>query len=232
MPTAAGRPMPPSLVPAEQGLGKQQLGSQACGMSVTIPKSTTRFLLWADAVGGYLVCQSDEIRLGQAIPGNDVEVPLLADLSRHHATIRRDGSAYLLDPLRETRLNGRPVQSLTTLASGSLIEMGGALQLRFTVPHPLCASARLDVISRHQTRPSTDAVLLMAETLVLGPGSRNHVVCRDWNEDVVLFRQHRELLCRTTCPLEISGTRYERRGPLTLNSRVVAEGFSFSLEQI
>ena len=232
MPTAAGRRMPGSILHAAHVLGKQLFGRQACGMSVSTSKSTARFLLWADAVGGYLVCQHDEVRLGQAIPGSDVEVPLLADLSRHHATIRRDGGTYLLEPLREARLNGRVVQATTTLASGSLIELGSALQIRFTIPHPLCASARLDVVSRHQTRPSTDAILLMADTFVLGPGSRNHVVCRDWSEDVVLFRQHRELLCRTACPFEVSGTRYERRGPLTLSSRVVAEGFSFSLEQI
>ena len=68
------------------------------------------------------------------------------------------------EPLREARLNSRTVLATTTLASGSLIELGSALQLRFTIPHPLCASARLDVVSRHQTRPSTDAILLMAAT--------------------------------------------------------------------
>jgi hypothetical protein len=228
----AGRHTPGSIPSAEHVLGERFLGTQACGMSVSTAKSTARFLLWADAVGGYLVCQGDEVRLGQAIPGSEVEVPLLADLSRHHATIRRDGGVYLLEPLREARVNGRTVQSVTTLASGSLIELGPALRMRFTMPHPLCATARLDVVSRHQTRPSTDAILLMADTLVLGPASRNHVVCRDWPQDVVLFRQQREMLCRTTCPFEVSGTHYERRGPLTLNSRVIGEGFSFSLEQI
>ena len=44
-----------------------------------------RFLLWVDGVGGYLVCLSDEVTLGQSTPNCRVHVPILADVSRHHA---------------------------------------------------------------------------------------------------------------------------------------------------
>jgi len=39
----------------------------------------TRFLLWVDAVGGYLVCLADEIWIGQASIGNPVAVPILGE---------------------------------------------------------------------------------------------------------------------------------------------------------
>ncbi len=200
------------------------------GVKPTSPKS--RWLLWVDAVGGFLVCQGSEIRLGQAAPDSQIEVPLLADLSRHHATIRRDDEGYTIEPVRDVRLNHQPITSLHWLADGGLIELGSALRMRFRRPHPLSATARLDFLSHHRTQPSAAAVVLMADTCVLGPAENNHVVCREWPHDVVLFRQHGGLFCRSQTPIEIDGKRYSEQGPLTLQSHVIGEQFSFSLEEI
>ena len=46
-----------------------------------------RFLLWVDAVGGYLVCLDDRIVIGRAGPDSQADVPLMGDLSRNHATL-------------------------------------------------------------------------------------------------------------------------------------------------
>ena len=95
-----------------------------------------RLLLWVDAVGGFLVCQGAEIRVGQAVPGCSVELPLLADLSRHHATIRRDEEGYTIEPLRDVRVNHHKIDQISWLNDGSLIELGPVLRLRFRRPHP------------------------------------------------------------------------------------------------
>jgi hypothetical protein len=47
-------------------------------------KRSPRFMLWIDAVGGYLVCLGDEVTIGQAVPNNRVDVPIQADISRKH----------------------------------------------------------------------------------------------------------------------------------------------------
>ena len=47
------------------------------------------------------------IVLGQPSPGESIAVPILADLSRRHAVIRRDAGAYVLEPLQRT-LRRRP----------------------------------------------------------------------------------------------------------------------------
>ena len=73
--------------------------------AVKNPAGKTRLLLWVDAVGGFFVCQGSEIRIGQAVPDSNVDVPMLADLSRHHATIRRDEEGYTIEPVRDVRLN-------------------------------------------------------------------------------------------------------------------------------
>jgi hypothetical protein len=192
----------------------------------------SRLLLWVDAVGGFFVCLGGEVRLGQAVPGGMIDLPLLADLSRHHATFRRDEEGYTIEPVRDVRLNGEPITTTSWINDGSLIELGPALKLRFSRPHPLSATARLDYVSHHRTQPSSSAVLLMADTLILGPGAGNHVVCRNWPHDLVLHRQHGGLYCTSSTSLEVDGQVYTSRAPLTANSHVAGEGFSFSLEEI
>lgn len=194
--------------------------------------SGKRFLLWVDAVGGFLVCESSEVVIGQPVPGSSVDVPILGDLSRRHAVIRRDAGGYLIEPLRETRVHGRVISGAVSLADGSMIEMGEGVRLRFRKPHPLSASARLEFVSRHRTQPAADAVLLMAESLILGPATNCHVQCRDWSRDVVVYRQGEERHFRTAGHFTIDGNDFEGRGPLTNNARVAGDGFSLSLEQV
>jgi hypothetical protein len=191
-----------------------------------------RFLLWVDGVGGFLVCLGDEIVCGQATTGTTVDVPILADISRRHVRIRREGEAYVLEPLHATRLEGRPVQTKTLLSDGDEIELGTGVRLRFRQPHALSGSARLEFVSRHRTQPYADGVLLMAESCVLGPQWQNHVVCRDWSRDVVLYRQDDELYCRAMDSLEIDGRLCDGRGRLDGNSHVVGSDFSMSLEEL
>lgn len=200
--------------------------------AVKPPVSKSRLLLWVDAVGGFFVCLGTEIRLGQAVPGSTVEVPLLADLSRHHATIRRDEEGYTIEPVRDVRVNHQRIEAISWLADGCTIELGPALRMRFSRPHPLSATARLDFLSNHRTQPSAAAILLMADTCVLGPESQNHVVCRHWKHDVVLHRQHGELHCRTSGTFEVDGKSHKQQALLTSQSHVEGEEFSFSLEEI
>jgi hypothetical protein len=200
----------------------------------TVKNSTAknRLLLWVDAVGGFYVCQGTEIRLGQAVPDSVMELPLLADLSRHHATIRRDEEGYTIEPIRDVRLNGQEIRDVSWITDGTLIELGPALKMRFRRPHPLSATARLDFVSNHRTQPTSSAVLLLSDTCVMGPGAQNHIVCRHWPQDVVLYRQHGALHCRSGAPFEIDGKYREHQGPLTPHSHVAGEQFSFSLEEI
>jgi hypothetical protein len=195
-------------------------------------QSCDRFLLWIDSVGGYWVCLRDEVTLGQPIPQAIAEIPILGDISGQHASIRRDGEGYLLEALRPSWLDGRPVEGTRLLKHGSVIQLGDAVRLAFRRPHALSATARLDFLSRHRTQPSADAVLLMAESCVLGPKVHSHVVCRDWSEEVILYRQEDQLFCRTRGWLEIDGVRYKDRGPIHCNSRIVGEQFSLSLEGV
>jgi len=191
-----------------------------------------RFLLWIDGVGGYLVCLADEVVLGQACPDCQVDIPIQADLSRRHAKISRQGDGYVIEPWQAASVNGQPIRGKTLLSDGDEIELAHAVRLRFRQPHALSASARLDFVSHHRTFPKADGVLLMAESCVLGPKWQNHVVCRDWQGDVVLYRRDGDLFCRAMDSLEIDGRLCDGRGQIHQNSRVSGSDFSMSLEEL
>jgi hypothetical protein len=195
-------------------------------------KPGTRFLLWVDGVGGYLVCLADSVLLGQHVPGSSIDVPILGDLSRRHARVSRSGEGYVIEPMHAISINGRAIKNPMTLSDQDEIELGSGVKYRFRRPHALSATARLDPISRHRIQPYVDGVLLMAESCVLGPKWQNHIVCRDWTADVVLYRHDDELFCRSIAPVEIDGKLCEGRGRLEANSRVVGSDFSMCLEEL
>jgi len=220
---------------AQESLAASNHGTAVMNSSADSSAQVTgqpRFLLWVDGVGGFLVCQSEEVSIGQAVPGSDVDIAIQADLSRRHATIRRDGEGYVLVPQGSVSVNGRRIADRTLLSDGDELTLGEVVRLRFCKPHALSATARLDFISRHRSQPTADSVLLMAESCVLGPRLQNHVICRDWSGDVVLFRQDANIFCRSLESIEIDGQQCEGRGQVGTNSRVVGDDFSMSLEAI
>ena len=81
----------------------------------TIPwqemKRRNGLLLWLDAVGGFLVCLDDCVVLGQPAGGDRIAVPIMADVSRRHAVIRREAGTYVLEPLHRTRVDGREINA-------------------------------------------------------------------------------------------------------------------------
>ena len=196
------------------------------------PPHGEKFMLWVDAVGGFLVCLAEEVTIGQAVPSVAVDVPVLADISSRHARIRRSGEGYLIDAIRDVRLDGRPAATVGSLGDGSRIELGEGVRLLFRRPHALSATARLEFDSPHRTQPAADAVLLMAQSCVLGPSSDSHVVCRDWPHEVVLYRHDEQLYCRTAGRFEVDGRRCRDRRPITRNSRIAGDWFTMKLEEM
>ena len=135
-------------------------------LTPTGPKG--RFLLWVDAVGGYLVCLDDRIVLGRAGPDSHADIPLMGDLSRNHATLVRNGEGYLLQAHHASFVNGKPVVDQAVLHDGDVIRLGSTVELEFRQPSPVSATARLSIVSRHRLPLAVDGVLLMAETCIVG----------------------------------------------------------------
>lgn len=190
-----------------------------------------RFLLWVDSVGGYLVCLDDRVVLGRAGPDSLADVPLMGDLARDHALIVRDGDGYVLRARHPTFVNGREVETIS-LRDGDVIRLGTSVELEFRQPSPVSSTARLSVVSRHRLPLAVDGVLLMAETCIVGGSPQAHVPAVGLAEPVILYRQGNALWCKAAGAFEIDGRPSAARAPLTLQSSVLGEGFSFSLEAL
>jgi hypothetical protein len=192
-------------------------------------EAASRFLLWIDGVGGYLVCLGNRVTIGQATPDTYVDVPLFADVSRQHAALTRDAEGYLLEAIRPLDVNGNPVQRML-LQSGDRITLGGSCQLVFRQPVPVSASAQLDLASGHRLAVTVDGVLLMADTLVLGPGPQAHVVMPDLQHSVVLYRHKDGLGVRYAGELSVNGRRSKDRVLLGPSASVSGDEFAFAIE--
>jgi hypothetical protein len=193
----------------------------------------SRLMLWIDAVGGYLVCLGDELIIGQGIAGSGADIAIQADLSRQHAKIARIREGYVIEPIHgRVAVGGRAISEATLVSDGDEILLAASVKIRFRKPHVLSSSARLEITSGHRTQPHADAVILMAESCVLGPKWQNHVVCRDWGGDVVLYRTDGQIACRASEMIDIDGRRHNRNGTIGAGSHVVGSDFSFSIEAV
>ena len=189
------------------------------------------FVLWIDGVGGYLVCLSHRLTLGQANVEAPVDISLLADVSRHHATIQRDPEGYFLEAVRKVQINGNAVDK-ALLRSADRITLGGSCQLQFWQPVPVSTSARLDMMSGHRFAEPVQAALLMADTLVIGPATQSHVQVPDMTQPLVLFRTKSGLAARWAGNLTINGRTHQERGPLEAGASLCTEQISLTLERV
>jgi len=191
-----------------------------------------RCMLWVDGVGGFLTCFSVRVEIGQAVSETQVDVPLLGDLSRHHAVLERQDDVYLIEPHGPTWVESRQIDKPRVLADGDEIRLGDSVSMRFRQPHALSSTARIDFLSTHRTQPSADGVLLMAGSCILGASDNCHVVCRHWQHEVVLVRQRQALACHVNTEFEVDGSVNRGRAPVTMSSTIQGDDFCLSLEHI
>jgi tetratricopeptide (TPR) repeat protein len=190
-----------------------------------------RFLLWIDGVGGYLVCLNSRITFGHAGADAHLDVPLVADVSRLHASLSRDAEGYVLEAVKPIQVNG---QTLTraTLRPGDRVTLGASCQFQFHQPVPVSTTARLDLVSGHRLSLTVDGILLMADTLVLGNGPQVHVSVPDLKKNVVLFRHKDGVGLRHEGNLLVNGQKSAPRGVLGPNATVVGDQLSFTIEPV
>lgn len=190
-----------------------------------------RLLLWIDGIGGFLVCLGNRVTLGQAATDSWVDVPIFADVSRLHAVVTRDKSSYILDALRPVQVNNQATEK-SLLRSGDRVTLGASCQVHFRQPVPVSSTARLDVVSGHRLPWAVDAVLLMADTLVIGPGAQSHIAMPDLAEPLVIFRQKESLGVRHAGEWRVDGQLCKGRALLGPAARIVGDDFVFAIEPV
>ncbi|MSR57149.1 MAG: hypothetical protein EXS05_05705 [Planctomycetaceae bacterium] len=191
-----------------------------------------RFRLWIDRVGVFLVCLGDSITIGGPAADGAADVSLLANLSRRHATLSRSGERYVIYAHAPVLIAGRPLHERADLCDGNELQLGGSVRLRFRLPCVMSGSARLDFLSDHRPAYAADAVVLMHDTCLLGPAAENHIVCPDWPQSLLLYRQGGALCCKSRDDLFIDGRHSPGGGELPPGTVVTATDIRFRLETI
>jgi len=158
-------------------------------------------------------------------------VPLVADVSRLHATLGRDAGGYVLEAVRPIQVNAKTA-TRALLQPGDRVTLGTSCQFLFRQPVPLSSTARIDLVSGHRLPVGVDAVLLMAETLVLGSDAKVHINVPDLKESVVLFRHKDGLGLRHQGTMTVNGQKCSQRGLLGCRAHVVAGEVAFALEPV
>lgn len=192
-----------------------------------------KFVLWIDQVGAFLLSLKSDLSVGG--PSADVaqaDVALLANLSRRHVTIVRSGERYLLVAHVPTHVAGRPVHDRSDLADGYEITLGGNVRLTFRLPSVMSGTARVDFVSDHRPARAVDAVILMDDTCLAGPGAENHIRCPGWQTSVLLYRRDGKLWCKSRDALFVDGRHAPEGAELKSGSVVTGSDIRFRIEQI
>ncbi|MGQ0636118.1 MAG: FHA domain-containing protein [Planctomycetaceae bacterium] len=193
--------------------------------------SAPRLILWIDSVGAYLVCLGSDLTIGG--PGTDgraADLPLLANLSRLHVTLRRSGERYVLYAHSPTCVAGRPVHDVADLSDGYELLLGDSVRLRFRLPNVLSGSVRVEFLSDHRPARAADGVVLLDDTCLLGPAADNHIRCPGWPQTVLLFRRDGRLHCKARDDLFIDGRHCPTGGELAPGSVVTGSEIRFRVE--
>jgi hypothetical protein len=181
---------------------------QAPSIAPPMPKPK---ILWIDGVGSYAMCDSDEVSIGQAFPGNDVDLAIRGDLSQRACIIGRKGEDHLVQAYQSMTLDGQPLERPAILRSGCILRIADRIELLYTRPTVLSGTARLELVSKHRWQPVLTAAILLGDSCIIGPTPDAHVVCLpprgiDWAGRFVWFRQADGWICKgIACPGLIAG---------------------------
>jgi len=200
-----------------------------------------RLLLWADGVGGHLVCLDDHVVLGRATPDGLADVPLIPptatepgvhnDLAEQHAVLTRDDDTHWIKALHPVRLNGRLIES-SPLKDRDRIVLGRGVELEYRKPNPLSVTARLRVEGRTRLPRSLRGAILMGDHCLVGGVGPVHIESIPPSQPWTLYRHDGVLWCRSDEAFRVDGGPPTHRAPLTTSSTVIGDLFSLKLEPL
>lgn len=189
-------------------------------------------ILWIDGQGGYLLCDSEEVILGQAAPECLADLAIRGDISRRAASIRRVGEEHVLNPIQETYIDGRRVERPVLMPERAKLTLGKRVELGYVRPSKLSCSARIDILSNNRWQPLYSSAVLLRDSCVLGPYEDCHIYCPTWSSRLVLFRQLGEWYCRPPQggAVQVAGAITSAPFRLVVGQKITTDEFSLILE--
>ncbi len=197
------------------------------------PMPTDRYMLWIDGVGAWQLCVGSQFLIGgPTLEDKSADICLMANLSRRHASLLRNGEDWFIHPHNSTVVSGRAVTGPTLLRTGDEICLAERVRLGFRIPSVLAGSALIDFESPHRPAHSVNGIILMTDSILLGPRKDHHVCCPDWPELVVIYHQDGVLRCRSKAILSVNGVRVRDSAVLSDGDIVSSDDFRFRIERL
>ena len=194
---------------------------------------TDRYMVWIDGVGAWQLCVGSQFLIGgPTLEDTSADICLMANLSRRHASLLRKGEDWFIHPHQSTVVSGRAVNGPTLLRTGDEICLAERVRLGFRIPSVLAGSAVIDFESHHRPAQSVNGIILMTDSILLGPRKDHHVCCQHWQELVVIYNQDGGLRCRSKAALNVNGMRVRDSALLTDGAIVSGDDFRFRIERL
>lgn len=194
--------------------------------------SCDRYVLWIDGVGAWQMCVGRRFLIGgPTLEGQAADICLMANLSRRHATLERNGEDWFIHPHQSTVLSGRTLSAAAAMKSGDSICLAEKVRLGFRIPSVLSGTAVIDFESHHRPVHTVNGIILMTDTVILGPRRDHHICCSDWPEMLVIYRHDGVLKCRSKASFQVNGMRIRDAAVLSDGAVVSGDDFRFRIER-
>ncbi len=127
--------------------------------------------------------------MGGASDEQPADVCVRADWPRRAGTIHRHGSDYFWQ-------GSRPSDSRVLITGDKPLPIGGSATVRLQRSSPLSNSATLILNRPHRFHEHVDGVVLVDETLLIGPQADCHIRCHQLDDRAVLARRGEKWLAK------------------------------------
>ncbi len=147
---------------------------------------TSAWRLWIDRCGGFALLSGDRLTVGGARPDSTTDIQVRTDWRRCEGTLVRRGGDYFWSAADGQAADGqtaddqtadRPGRGDRLLISDSVFPISGSATLRLQQPCPLSRSAILSLDPPHRFDQHVDQVLLVDQTVLIGPSAGDHIRC-------------------------------------------------------
>ncbi|TWT51604.1 hypothetical protein KOR42_34920 [Thalassoglobus neptunius] len=205
--------------------------------------------LWIDGVGCWLISRSQRLTVGSMQPASSAirsggeassseHIGIFSDLRSRHASFSREDGSFILEPRGRVRIGNVDRNSAMPLSNEAAIQLGDEVVMKYCLPSPLSGSARLTLESGHRFANSLNGIILLEKTCLLGAGSQSHIVCKNWQRDIVIFERANNLFCKVSSRESSTenGSGEQQEAPQVLECRpgeiLSGEDWSFHVEAI
>ncbi|MDV6033114.1 MAG: hypothetical protein F9B45_24110 [Phycisphaera sp. RhM] len=141
--------------------------------------------LWIDRCGGFALLAGESVSVGGARPDSTTDIQVRSDWRRCEGTVVRRNGDYFWSAADNHAVERQDAGGQLLIAN-SVFPISGSATLRLHQPSPLSRSAILSLDPPHRFDQHVDQVVLVDQTVLIGPSAGDHIRCTALDTAAVL----------------------------------------------